>query len=144
MLRGESRATATSKMERFVIIVNGWSPLTIITNRSILNVAAVLDSPLMLGCTCMRVCLCVCWRPLLFPYQGFIQAVLLMLVFEMLYVAKNNHEIILKCKLAFWSGVGYAVHDGALAGVLGAKTLKSFDRLKLSNILNSSKYIIQK
>ena len=37
---------ATSKMERFVIIVNGWKLLTIITKRSILNVAAALDPPL--------------------------------------------------------------------------------------------------
>ena len=51
--RGGSRAAATSKMERFVIIVNGWKrfviigngwkPLTIITKHSILDVAAVLD-----------------------------------------------------------------------------------------------------
>ena len=47
-LRGGSRAAATSKMERFVIIVNGWKPLTIITKRSILDVAAVLDPPLSL------------------------------------------------------------------------------------------------
>ena len=33
-------------MERFVIIVNGWKPLTIITKRSILDVAAVPDPPL--------------------------------------------------------------------------------------------------
>ena len=45
--RGGSRAAATSKMERFVIIVNGFQPLTIITKRSILNVAAVLDPPLL-------------------------------------------------------------------------------------------------
>ena len=44
--RGGSRTVATSKMERFVIIVNGWKPLTIITKRSILDVAAVLDPPL--------------------------------------------------------------------------------------------------
>ena len=30
-------------MEHFVIIVNGWKPLTIITKRSILDVAAALD-----------------------------------------------------------------------------------------------------
>ena len=47
MLRGGSRTTA-SKMERFVIIVNGFHPLTIITKRSILDVAAALDLPLML------------------------------------------------------------------------------------------------
>ena len=33
-------------MERFVIIVNAWKPLTIITKRSILDVAGVLDPPL--------------------------------------------------------------------------------------------------
>ena len=45
-IRGGSRTAATSKMERFVIIVNGFQPLTIITKRSILDVAAVLDPPL--------------------------------------------------------------------------------------------------
>ena len=45
-LRGGSRAAATSKMERFLIIVNGWKPLTIITKRSILDVEAALDPPL--------------------------------------------------------------------------------------------------
>ena len=44
--RGGSRAATTSKMERFVIIVNGLQPLTIITKRSILDVAAALDPPL--------------------------------------------------------------------------------------------------
>ena len=43
MVRGGSRADAISKMEHFVIIVNGWKPLTIITTRSILDVAAALD-----------------------------------------------------------------------------------------------------
>ena len=43
---GGSRTAATSKMEHFVIIVNGWKRLTIITMRSILDVAAVLDPPL--------------------------------------------------------------------------------------------------
>ena len=33
-------------MERVVIIVNGWKPLTIITKHSILDVAEPLDSPL--------------------------------------------------------------------------------------------------
>ena len=36
-------ADATSKMERFVIIVNSWKPLTITSKRSILDVAAALD-----------------------------------------------------------------------------------------------------
>ena len=44
--RGGSRAAATSNMEGFVIIFNGWKPLTIVRNRSILDVAAVLDAPL--------------------------------------------------------------------------------------------------
>ena len=41
-----SRAAAASKMEYFVIIVNGWKLLTIITKHSILNVAVTLDPPL--------------------------------------------------------------------------------------------------
>ena len=40
---GGSRTAATSKMERFVIIVNGFQPLTIITKHPILDVIAVLD-----------------------------------------------------------------------------------------------------
>ena len=44
--RGGSRTAAASKMEHFVIIVNGWKPLTIITKCSILDVSAVLDPPL--------------------------------------------------------------------------------------------------
>ena len=47
MDRGESRTAATSKMEIFVILVNGFQPLTIITKCSILDVTAVLDPPLM-------------------------------------------------------------------------------------------------
>ena len=47
MNRGGSRADAISKVELFVIIVNGFQPLTIITKISILAVAAVLDPPLM-------------------------------------------------------------------------------------------------
>ena len=44
-----SRAVATSKMEHFVTIVNGFQPLTYITKRSILDVAAALDLSLVLG-----------------------------------------------------------------------------------------------
>ena len=44
--RGGSRTAVTSKMGHFVIIVNGWKPVTIITKCSILDVAAVLDPPL--------------------------------------------------------------------------------------------------
>ena len=43
--RGGSRGVAISKMERFVIIVNGWKPLTIVTKRSILDITAALDQP---------------------------------------------------------------------------------------------------
>ena len=45
-LRGGSKAAATSRMEHFVIIVNGFHPLTIIIKRSILDVAVALDPPL--------------------------------------------------------------------------------------------------
>ena len=44
--RAGSRTAATSKIECFVVTVNGFQPLTIITKRSILDVAAVLDPPL--------------------------------------------------------------------------------------------------
>ena len=46
--RGGSRAAATSKMERFLIIVNGF-----ITKRSILDVAAALDPSLRRGRLCL-------------------------------------------------------------------------------------------
>ena len=44
--RGGSRTAATSKMGNFVIIVNAWKPLNIITKSSILDVPGVLDPPL--------------------------------------------------------------------------------------------------
>ena len=44
--RGGSRTAVTSKVELFVIIVNGRKPLTIITKSSTLDVAAALDPPL--------------------------------------------------------------------------------------------------
>ena len=50
--RGVSRTAATSKVELFVIIVNGLiivngsQPLTIITKSSTLDIATVLDPPL--------------------------------------------------------------------------------------------------
>ena len=44
--RSGSRTAATSKTECFVIIVNGFQPLTIITKHSILDVAAALDPPM--------------------------------------------------------------------------------------------------
>ena len=44
--RGGAGTAAASKMERFVIIVNGFQPLTILPKCSILDVTAVLDPPL--------------------------------------------------------------------------------------------------
>ena len=44
--KGGSRTAATSKMEHFVIIVNGWKPLTVTTKNFILDFGAVLDPPL--------------------------------------------------------------------------------------------------
>ena len=44
--KGGSRTAATPKMECFVIIVNDWKLLSIITMSAILDVAAVLDPPL--------------------------------------------------------------------------------------------------
>ena len=52
--RGGSRTAAMSKMEHFVIIVNGRKPLTIITKSSILDVAVVLDPPLMKMMNCFK------------------------------------------------------------------------------------------
>ena len=46
IFRGGSRAAATSKVERFLVIVKAFQPLTITTKRSILDVAAALDPPL--------------------------------------------------------------------------------------------------
>ena len=43
IFRGGSRIAATSKVELFVIIVNGFQSLTIITKSSTLDVAVVLD-----------------------------------------------------------------------------------------------------
>ena len=57
-LRGGSRVAAASKMERFVIIVQGWKPLTIITKYSILNVAAALDPPLLSLVSCIDLFFC--------------------------------------------------------------------------------------
>ena len=42
-----SRTAATSKVELFVIIVNGFQPLTIITKSSAMDVATLLDPPLL-------------------------------------------------------------------------------------------------
>ena len=42
----------SSKMERFVIIINGWKSLTILTKCSILDVATTLDLPLLWRVVC--------------------------------------------------------------------------------------------
>ena len=47
-LKGGSRTAGTSKMELFMIIVNCFQLLTIITKSSIMDVAAVLDQLLKL------------------------------------------------------------------------------------------------
>ena len=52
VIRVGSRAAATSKTERFVIIVNGWKPLTIFTKHSILEFATALDPPLIIIYIC--------------------------------------------------------------------------------------------
>ena len=49
LFRDGSRAAAISKIERFVIIANGFQLLTITTKHSILDVAAALDPPLLLA-----------------------------------------------------------------------------------------------
>ena len=46
IIRGGSRIAPSSKTELFVIMVNGFQPLTIITKCSILEVVVVLDPPL--------------------------------------------------------------------------------------------------
>ena len=45
-IRGGSRSAAISKIKLFVKIVNGFQTLTIITKRSILDVAEAQDPPL--------------------------------------------------------------------------------------------------
>ena len=45
-MRGGYRTAATFKIAVFLIIVNGFQPLTIITKFSVFDVASVLDPPL--------------------------------------------------------------------------------------------------
>ena len=67
--RGGYRTAATSKMKHFVIIVNGWKPVHIITKSSILDVTAVLDRTLRLFTDfwwrkhLIRMCPCTCVNP---------------------------------------------------------------------------------
>ena len=58
--RGGSRTAATSKMELFVIILNGSQQLTNITKCSILDVAAVLDLSLDWCTTCIETVTVTC------------------------------------------------------------------------------------
>ena len=51
VIRGGSRTAATSKMELFAIIVNGFQRLTIMTKCFIVDVEAVLDPPLVISFT---------------------------------------------------------------------------------------------
>ena len=48
LIIGGSRTAATSKVELFVIVINGFQPLAIIKKSSTLDVAAVLDLPLLM------------------------------------------------------------------------------------------------
>ena len=77
---GGSRTGATSKMERFVIMVNNWKPLTIITKCFILDVTAVLDP--LLSFTISKLSYC----PLIWMfYSRFVE-----------YRINRNHERILQ------------------------------------------------
>ena len=66
LVRCGSRAALTSKMEPFLIIVNGFQPLIIITKHSSLDVAAALDPPLLV----------LNWRPLGFVYDNHFEQIL--------------------------------------------------------------------
>ena len=52
MPNAEHLCKYSSKMERFVIIINGWKSLTILTKCSILDVATTLDLPLLSRVVC--------------------------------------------------------------------------------------------
>ena len=60
-IRGGSKTAATSKVEHFMIIVNGFQPLTIITKSSTLDVTAVLDPPLVLSVDSTYIYTCLVW-----------------------------------------------------------------------------------
>ena len=76
--------------------------------------------------------------------QEFLQAVLLMFVFErrpifeMWYFLKNDHETILKCKWVSASAVNFAADSrrSTIAGS-GAKPLKNFDFLTSGGKINA-------
>ena len=66
-------------MERFVIIVNGWKSSTIITKHSILDVAVVLDPPLVLFPSQKMI-------KLIFIYQFYVEENIL------LYAEQNKYR----------------------------------------------------
>ena len=47
-LRDVPRTSATSKMKFFVTLVNGFQPLTNVTTNSMLDLAGVLETPLII------------------------------------------------------------------------------------------------
>ena len=47
-LRDVSKTPATSKMKFFVTLVNGFQPLTNVTKNSMLDLAGVLETPLII------------------------------------------------------------------------------------------------
>lgn len=54
MFRGWFRATTKSEMKRFVTTVNGWNPLTFVTQSTILlDIPEVLDPPMILSLICI-------------------------------------------------------------------------------------------
>ena len=78
--------------------------------------------------------------------QAFIQAVLLMSVFEqrssfqMFYFMTNNHEVIEKFRWVSGGTVSSAVHSWwSLGGVLEVKALKNFRLFTLGGQLNGLK-----
>ena len=67
--RGGFRTPASSKRKRFVIIANGWKPLTIVTKRSILDVAASLHPPLRFPNFVYNLLTSICLKKCTFPKQ---------------------------------------------------------------------------
>ena len=62
LIKGGSKNAAVSKMKLIVMIINGFQPLTIITKCSILDVAAVLDPPLLITFDlCLSIFLITCF-----------------------------------------------------------------------------------
>ena len=84
--RGGYRAAATSKMQRFVVIINGFQPLTVITKCSILDAAVVLDPPLHISANCFTK---MNW----FPVENINKIVLPLLFFSNEKDANYLHNI---------------------------------------------------